>query len=177
VIPALAGVAVGTILTFSSNWLSERLRWKRDHGARWDGRRLDAYLAYADAVKYQVRVCRRLAAAKYRDVVTEPMDEAEAKSGFALGEDKRVVVFEAVLMLGTAETIKAARQWNTAVWDMYYHLQSAESTVEKFNSDFLGTGRAREAFLKAARKDLSVGDVLDPQPVWSWAEDLRRRGS
>jgi hypothetical protein len=42
-LPALVGVALGAAGAMTSSLLTDRLRWRREHAARWDQHRLDAY--------------------------------------------------------------------------------------------------------------------------------------
>jgi len=48
-LPALIGVAVGTVGTIVATGLADRSRWRRRQSVRWDERRLDAYVAFARA--------------------------------------------------------------------------------------------------------------------------------
>jgi hypothetical protein len=62
-LPALIGVVVGAVMSYSGSALAERSRWRRSLTTRWDEKRLDAYAGYADAVKQETRLSLRIAAA------------------------------------------------------------------------------------------------------------------
>lgn len=50
-LPALIGVLLGALGTYSVTALTERKRWQRQLTVRWDERRVIAYMEYAHAIK------------------------------------------------------------------------------------------------------------------------------
>jgi hypothetical protein len=61
-IVTILGVLAGAGASFAATSLIERSKWKRAHAVRWDERRLNAYVAYANAVKRMNHLSLRLAA-------------------------------------------------------------------------------------------------------------------
>ncbi|MEV6596595.1 hypothetical protein AB0M36_06950 [Actinoplanes sp. NPDC051346] len=49
-LPALLGVLLGTSGTILATGIADRSRWQRQQAARWDERRLQAYVEFANAV-------------------------------------------------------------------------------------------------------------------------------
>ena len=72
-IAALAGVVLGSVLSFAATYGAERATWLRKQAVRWDERRLSAYADYSHAVKDQVAVASRIAAGRGLDSGVEPL--------------------------------------------------------------------------------------------------------
>ncbi|MEV6431887.1 hypothetical protein [Nocardia sp. NPDC051463] len=60
---ALYSAAIAIVTGVTSAWVSyrfgvrkDRLQWNRDQAARWDSARREAYVAYAAAIKQEVRL-------------------------------------------------------------------------------------------------------------------------
>ena len=87
-LPALLGVLLGAAGAMASSTLTDRLRWRRDQAARWDQRRVDAYIAFASTMKDAARISHRLTAPyrlqtdfeTHRLAATKELDDAAGRS-------------------------------------------------------------------------------------------------
>src|SRR5438270_1656456 len=119
----IAGVLLGSAGTFIATSTTERTRWRRAQSARWDDRRLIAYVEYANAVKHMVRLCRRIAETKNLLTTGQPIDLDSADIALAEAETERALKWETVLLLGEPATISAARAWHEQVWRLEHMLR------------------------------------------------------
>ncbi|MFC0430794.1 hypothetical protein [Kutzneria buriramensis] len=76
-LPALLGVLVGALASYTATSAAERARWRRAQSVRWDDKRLTAYAEYAHAVKKVISISVRLAAHRgvHRDIDALPPEE------------------------------------------------------------------------------------------------------
>jgi hypothetical protein len=113
----LAGVIIGALASYLTTAATERARWRRTLDSRWDDRRVDAYASYAQALKDEISISSRIAAA--RRVATtshQPSSTKENLELLASAGIKRAAAWELVLLLGDPDTVEAARNSHETVW-------------------------------------------------------------
>ena len=104
-----------------------------------------------------------------RTIALEP---AKGLGLLAQAEDQRSALFEAVLLLGDAETIKAARQWQRTVWDLQRFVKGTElASKGDFLAVYKDCGDARGSFYEAARRSLEVHGVLPETEPFTWSSE------
>lgn len=154
----LAGVIIGALASYLTTAATERARWKRALDSRWDDRRVDAYAAYAQAVKDMISISSRIAAGRGITMNPQPLSPTDENLELlASAGIRRAAAWEAVLLLGHPETVIAARNWHETVWRLegfargvitgeYRDWEEARSEVNA----------ARSSFYQSARNDLQV---------------------
>jgi len=156
-IPAVAAVG-GAFVGWLATFFNERVKWSRERLVRWDERRLTYFVDYASAVKREVHLCVRLAAAD--NLGTTDVGGLDKEKGLPLldaAEERRADLFEGLLLLADAPTIAAARRWQEVVWKMHDTVNGRwNAGQEEFMSLFGAAGEARDEFHLAARSSLSV---------------------
>ena len=63
-LPALVGVVIGALASHLAGASTERARWRREHAARWDAKRMEAYASYALTVKTFIVIANRISAGR-----------------------------------------------------------------------------------------------------------------
>ena len=63
-LPALVGVVIGALASYLAGAATERARWRRQHAARWDASRMEAYASYALTVKTFILIANRISASR-----------------------------------------------------------------------------------------------------------------
>jgi hypothetical protein len=170
----LAGVIVGAAMSYLTSTLTERAKWRRVISTRWDDKRLEAYSIYADAVKAEQRVTLRLANGAGAGSRTLPLAPEEGIPFLADAEGRRATAFEKVLLLGTEETIRLARRWHVAVWNLQHIYQNGNGTTraltaegkERFSIEYQQLVHLKDEFHLAARRDLGVSSTLPEREPW-----------
>lgn len=110
----VGAVLVGAGGSYLTSRLTDRDRFERDLRVRWDDRRLDSYTAYIVAIKRTFRCVWRVLYAHFNGQEAESRDSLIDKMREA--EDERSQAFEQLLLLGTAEAVRAAHKLNERVW-------------------------------------------------------------
>jgi hypothetical protein len=105
-------VVVGALASYLSAARMDRVRWRRQIDTRWDTTRMEAYSAYAHAVKTMVQWSLRLAAQRGLGSISQPVSEADGLAALADAEANRGALWEQVLLLGTPSTVEAGRRWH-----------------------------------------------------------------
>ncbi len=172
-LPALIGVLIGALASFLVTRTNDQTRWRRRHAARWDQRRLEAYVDYGRAVKPMIHVASAVAGHRGFYPTMPPMSLEEARDRFVLANEARAEKWEMVLLLGDPATIAAARAWHKAVWRMWHVAGRDTTTQEDWDEVFLNSGRARHEFYEEARRDLGVGGAppFDTYRRGDWEPD------
>jgi hypothetical protein len=151
---AIGGAFVGWLASFTN----ERAKWRRERVARWDERRLTAFIGYSSAVKRQVHLCLRLAASN--NLGTMDVGTLDAAKGLPLleaADARRAELFEGLLLLADKPTITAARRWQEAVWKLHETVNGTRTVNQRTFMSLFGTaGKARDKFYRVARSSLSV---------------------
>ena len=154
----LAGVIVGALASYLATAATERMRWKRALDSRWDDRRVEAYAAYAQAVKDIITISSRIYAG--RNTTSGSWALPPSQETLELLESvgrKRAAAWEAVLLLGHPETVEAARNWHESVWRLERWARGdATGKHEDWEKARSEVNRTRSLFYESARKDLQV---------------------
>ncbi|GAA1861464.1 hypothetical protein [Asanoa iriomotensis] len=170
-LPALIGVIVGALATYVVTARMERDKWLRHQQSRWDERRIAAYSDYALTVKAYVTILRRIAGSMGLDDVAHPIGREEGVPLADAAEEDRSGKFENVLLLGDEATIRAARTWHRAAWELAYLVQGRKKGgAEDWRQALDGVWAAREDFYTAVRADLGVR----PTPAQRGVQPLGR---
>jgi hypothetical protein len=155
-LPAIIGVIVGALGTLLvTSWI-DKARWKRDQAVRWDMRRLDAYVAYAATVKEIHALALRISAANRRYSRSWLIAREQGMELLTEANDRRTQAWEAMLLLGDAVTVTAARAWQDAV-NVEQRLCGGSPIDEaEWQSTVEAVDRSRDLFYLAARESLGV---------------------
>jgi hypothetical protein len=154
--PTLAGVILGALATILATTFAERSQWKRNQAVRWDVKRLEAYAQYAETIKHLQVLSLRLSASSRPGARSQPLDHAVGQELISEGEAARARAWEAVLLLGDAETVTAARLWRTAVLRMEHRARDLLDEATDWESLIGDADRARDHFYLMARHSLGV---------------------
>ncbi|MET8133097.1 hypothetical protein ABZV24_14260 [Streptomyces sp. NPDC005251] len=119
----LLAVAVGAAGSYASTTLTERTRWRRTQTERWHEKKFEVYARYGNALKEQIWIIQRIGAALGYAHVVDPLELAAGLPLLAEAEARRATLWESVLLVGDAETVRAARSWHEAVWTLQLHVR------------------------------------------------------
>lgn len=161
---------VGAFATYAATSATERARWQRTQEVRWDDKRLAVYVDYAHSVKRVISLSVRIAA--YRDVYplldqldrqqgrVDRLDPEDARPALINAEEERTMKWEAVLLLGTDQTVLAARAWHESVFEMQ-RIAIGESNADKWPEAVENVSRSRRKFYECAKRDIGIpiGDI------------------
>jgi len=175
--PALVGVAVGALLSFTLAAVAERARWRRDVAIRWDPQRMTVYAEYAFAVREMYQIVLAVAARDgYGPGPSRPV-APDADTALAEAEAERAARFEAVLLVGNPRTVAAARRWHQAVWHLENFVRGRLSGHAEWAAAMREFGVARAEYYQAARRDLGIGGSLPQTSTPVWKAALGRRAA
>ena len=164
--PALVGVIVGALATIVATSVNDRFRWKRAQSVRWDERRLEAYGEYAHAIKDVYKGASGLVTSRRLVPSAEPLDRESGLQLLAEARAQRTRAWETVLLLGDAATVRAARNWREAVWQVEQIATNPELAFPEWESSISAVDRARDSFYEAARGSLAVAGGSVAQASW-----------
>lgn len=171
--PALIGVVIGALGSYLTTSLNERSRWRRTRAERWDEKKFETYASYANALKTQIRLGQRLAAHRGLEFTVDPLDPEEGMGLLAQAESRRQAEWEAVLLVGDAETVAAARAWHEAVWNVELWSRGLRNDQEGWTAALQYMGECRDRFYTCARRDLGMTGPPPPSGRWprTWRQD------
>lgn len=177
-LPALIGVIIGALASYLAGAATERARWRREESSRWDDRRAQAYADYGRITKNVYVQCRRAASLRGIAGAGDPIGLDRALAELGKLTDERTAIWESVLLLGTPETITAARAWHRRIWQVELFARGERTDLSQWDSLNEQVIDDRTRFYAAARRDLGIksGDVppgdpweadtpIPPQPV------------
>jgi hypothetical protein len=165
-LPALVGVLLGATATYFSTAATERARWRRTQSVRWDERRIAAYTEYAHTLKHFIAIAVRIAAYNGLHRQEEPLDPAEGFPLLAAAGDQRTVKWEAVLLLGSPEVIRAARRWHQDAGELQPIVLGQPSDMTWLEA-VEAISAARRGFYEAVRHDLGI-PLTGSSEVFEW---------
>ncbi|GIF68327.1 hypothetical protein Ais01nite_63620 [Asanoa ishikariensis] len=165
-LPVLIGVLIGTLGTIAATTLTDRSRWRRTVSVRWDERRLDAYVAYASAVKEIHALLFRITADDRPGSLSHRIDRDAGLALLAEADAARTKAWEKVLMLGDAAAVTAARDWRQAVRKLEFFALGIATDWERWDGAVRDVDDARDRFYVAARASLTVGGGSVAQSPW-----------
>lgn len=159
-LPALIGVVIGALASFAATSAAERARWRRAQSVRWDERRLTAYAEYAFAVKKVISLSVRIAAHRGVHPDIDALSPEEGLPALAAAEEERTVKWETVLLLGTGDTVVAARAWHESAFRLQRVASGAEIGMA-WAEAVDAVSKARRRFYEAAKADIgiAIGDL------------------
>jgi hypothetical protein len=164
-LPALVGVLVGAVATYGATSAAERARWRRAQSVRWDEKRVDAYAAYALALKQVISVTLRLVARRDSGPGAGGLPEADV-AALDAAEGQRTVKWETVLLLGSSEVVVAARTWHQCVFRLE-RLARGEPGDMSLAEAIGAVSGARRSFYEAAKRDIGVAVGGSPE-AYEW---------
>jgi hypothetical protein len=155
-LPTLVGVIVGALASYFVTSASERGRWRREQESRWDENRAQAYADYGYTVKRHYELCKRLASSRGMPTLSEPLDPVQALDELARSSAERAARWERVLLLGSPDTVAAARVWHRSVWQLELFARGLRDDTPGWKQADLAVQEARSKFYAAARRDLGI---------------------
>lgn len=167
-LPALLGVLVGAGATYLTTHVAERSRWRRAQAVRWDEHRLTIYAEYGHAVKRLSWLAARVAAARGFEHMVEPLSPDDGLPELAAAEGERSMRWESVLLVGSPDTIAAARTWHQAVVRLTWFARGKLSSDAEWKEAMKQMERDRDQFYLLARKDLSIETAGSSQTADLW---------
>jgi hypothetical protein len=108
-------------------------------------------------LKKSLEVSYRLAATRGYPASALPIDLDTGLQALGTAEAERTAKWETVLLLGSPETIAAARSWHKAAWTLRFVVRG-ETTIEhdEYVRLYESIGRLRDEFYGSARADLGI---------------------
>lgn len=157
-LPALIGVLLGAVGTYSVTALTEHKRWKRQLATRWDERRVVAYMDYAHAIKKTISICVKLASQRGVGAELNFLAPEYSDADLAAAEEGRTVSWEAVLLFGSDEAIAAGRRWHEAVFRLELIATGQEADLS-WDSAIKATSRARGEFYRVVKREIGMRET------------------
>ncbi|MBB4909741.1 hypothetical protein [Actinophytocola algeriensis] len=161
----LLGVVLGAAATYSVTALNERTRWRRAQEARWDDRRVNSYIDYANAVKNCVHVSSRMVAFRGLPAGGQPLDPETGLAQLAEAEHERSVKWESIQLLGSNSVIEAGRAWHQVAWRLEKIARGGPADDHDVVAVFTAHNEARGEFFRCARADLGLREHKISVPV------------
>lgn len=162
-IVTIVAVLVGAAASFIATSSVESWKWKRTHKARWDVKRLEAYVDYANAIKRMNHLSMRLAATrglhKSEGAGPAAINLEDGVSQLAKAEAARGEAWEAVRLLG-GKAVAAGEACNRNAWELEAFARGTHVDSEEWKKVHLAQIKLRFAFYHAARADLGVDETL-----------------
>ena len=162
-IVTIVAVLVGAVASLIATSLVESWKWKRDQKARWDAKRLEAYVTYANAIKRMNHLSMRLAATRglheSDGLGPAPIDIENGMDQLAKAEAARGEAWEAIHLLG-GEARAAGEACNRNAWELESFARGENGDSKEWTKVHAQQVKLRFAFYDAARVDLGVDDTL-----------------
>lgn len=130
------------------------MRFKRERIARWQDRRVDAYADYGASLKRTMSTLYRVAAGRDLDDQTEPMTLDEAMPQLAAAFHDREVAFEVVMLVGSTEIQKLAREWTTKVYAMRNAVGDGDTSRSDWKMLVGAANASRAEYYACATRDV-----------------------
>jgi len=164
-LPALIGVAVGAVGAYLATSRNEKLRWQRARAERWDERRFDIYMNYANVLKRLGQIALRIGVARGFEHEVQPLGPDEGLEALAEAESLRAAEWEGVLLVADTETIRAAREWHKIVWTLNQYARGTLDDPDEWKAAVRSAIDARNTFYACARRDLGIDGSLLPVDI------------
>jgi len=166
----ILGVAVGAAGSFFSARLLERSKWQREEAHRWDEQRLKSYVQFTTSIKDLISLSKRISAGLGLPGSAQRLDTTAGLPLLATAVDDLTSKIEGVLMLGSPDVIKAARDWRHAAWHLEWFARGLRNNAEEYLQAKVDSDEARRCFYSAVRADLGIvsGAMpdIDGPPPW-----------
>lgn len=170
---ALVGVAVGATLAFTAAYINERAKWNRSQAARWDERRLAAYVEYSSCIRRMQWLAGRIAAGRGLPTGAEPLATDEGLVVLGEAELARAERWQEVLLLGSQPAIDVGYDLNRCTWTLEWFARGKLDDSGDWQLAYSEAYRLRRRFASAARNDLGVTGWDSQIPGWqdSWSPE------
>jgi hypothetical protein len=155
-LPALIGVVIGALGSYLAVVRGDQARFRRERAARWEERRLAAYVDYARALKRSVTLTYQVAAHLGNDPHPHPLSLREAEPLLAEAMAGRDPAWEAVLLLGSAEVVERARAWVLTLIDMERFIRNDTRDPSAWEALLEQQRATRDDYYSAVREDLAL---------------------
>jgi hypothetical protein len=155
-LPALIGVVIGAAGSYLVGTATQRAQWRREQSSRWDEKCAQAYADYSYAVKRLYVQSLRIANFRMEGDISDPIDYDEALTELGKLADERTAKWEIVLLLGSPDTIAAARTWHRHVWQMEFFARGERTDADQYNELREEVDADRACFYQVARHDLGI---------------------
>jgi hypothetical protein len=164
----LVGVALGAVASFLVSSLNDRARWRREQSVRWDGRRLDAYGEYIQAVKELAGRYQRIAAGRGLVTGPAPMElTAEVLAELGAAEARRSALGETCELLGDTDTNTASKTLNHCLWRLEHLARGVPTEAEQsWEQAYLEFRDAQRQYVEYARASLGVTGPVNRVVAW-----------
>lgn len=149
----IVAVLLGSLLTYVTNYWTERQRIRRELLTRWDDKKLDAYENYVDRVRAAVFLAVELY--EHREGIRES-DDPEPQLRAQLADAIRLQgrAFERIMLLAGDEVIEAAHALNAASREVDWQATGkTPGTLADWRTRNRTAFQAINAFHEAARED------------------------
>jgi hypothetical protein len=158
-ISTLVGVVVGSSLSFTFTWVTEKARGRRDERRDWKWRKLTSYYDYLVAVK-KVRLLAAGLAAEARLDQEAPAveDRLSATRSLVAANDERGLAYESLTLIGDKSVIQSADALNEAAWGLERMARGVSSplTPEEWQSRREPYVDAINHYIREVRTELHV---------------------
>lgn len=156
----IAAVLLGALMTYVTNYWTERQRIRRELLTRWDGKKLDAYELYVDRVRAGVFLAVDLY--EHREGIRRSEDsEPQMLAAMADAGRLRGRAFERIMLLGGDEVVEAAHDVNAVSLEVdWLATGKTVGTLEVWRERNRAVFRSINAFHEAAREDLGVSGTV-----------------
>lgn len=172
-LPALIGVLVGALGSYLVAVRGDQVRFRREQAARWEERRLAAYVDYSRALKKSVTLTYQVAAHLGNDPHPHPLSLQEAEPLFAEAMAARDPAWEVLLLLGSPAVVEKARTWVLTLIDMEQFVRRSTCDPAGWHALLEQQRGTRDGYYSAVRDDLA----LPPGHSAQWAPPLLGGGT
>ncbi|MFB7508797.1 hypothetical protein [Streptomyces broussonetiae] len=149
-------VLVGALSTHVTNHLMERSKNRYQLMTRWDDKKVEAYAAYMDAVKWRIAACVRVYEAK-EGLAEEHRSEGELRTDLFQASRRWGSAFERVMLLGCDDAIEAGHELNVLLSEITWQATGKiTGTLSEWRERHRAAFRAINTFHEAARQDLGI---------------------
>ncbi|MFF4275391.1 hypothetical protein [Streptomyces sp. NPDC001536] len=155
-LPALIGVVIGALGSYLAIVRGDQARFRREQTARWEERRLAAYVDYAHALKKSVTLAYRVAAHLDNDPHPHPLSRQEAEPLFEEATAARDPAWEALLLLGSPHVVEKARTWVLTLIDMEQFVRQDTHDPAAWHTLLERQRTSRDGYYTAVRNDLAL---------------------
>lgn len=159
-------VVAGGAISLAAAMTSERIKWRREHRARWADRQFEAYRQFAHAVGSSVALSRSLATSRglMSGPFQIPLEDAESR---LLEADYAIsLAYESVRLLGGNEVVNTADMLRYRTWELCDLARGVTdvNSVE-WDASYMRYRDTRSAYYAATRTSLSIPRIeRDPPP-------------
>ncbi|MFF5206000.1 hypothetical protein [Streptosporangium sp. NPDC000396] len=165
-IATIAAVVIGALTTYAVTALNDRSRYRREVARHWVDRKLELYTRYAGDIKQLAILTRQITAQHGLHDAAPGVDGDKAMALLDEAETRRSLTYEAVRMLGDAQTIRVTGELNDAVhrleWLARGKLDTDPDVWEKCWRLYTN---ATNAFHENFRRELGVPGQFLPRPL------------